>query len=145
MTWREKIMVSEIPFLPLPFHPHCHLLVSKPSPPKFASCWAQINSLLTLAVFLHAVTHFWVPLGFPRGASGKEPACQCGGCKRCSFDPWVRNIPWRRKWQSTPVFLPGEFHGQRSLASYSPWARKESDMNEHLSSSCKTDMLIVRK
>ena len=40
------------------------------------------------------------------------------------FDPWVRKIPWRRAWQSTPVFLPGESHGQRSLAGYSPWGRK---------------------
>ena len=41
-------------------------------------------------------------------------------------------IPWRRKWQPTPVFLPGEFHGQRSLAGCSPWGRKESDMTERL-------------
>ena len=40
-------------------------------------------------------------------------------CKRCKFDPWVRKIPWRRKWQPTPVFLPGKSHGQRSLAGYS--------------------------
>ena len=45
-------------------------------------------------------------------------------------DPWVRKIPWRRKWQSIPVRLPGEFHGQRSLAGYSPWALKESVMTE---------------
>ena len=44
--------------------------------------------------------------------------------------PWVRKIPWRRTWQSTPVFLPGEFHGQRSLVGYSPWGPKESDMTE---------------
>ena len=37
------------------------------------------------------------------------------------FDPWVRKIPWRRAWQPTPVFTPGEFHGQRSLVGYSPW------------------------
>ena len=42
----------------------------------------------------------------------------------------VEKIPWRREWQPTPVFLPGEFHGQRSLASYSPWGHKESDMTE---------------
>ena len=55
------------------------------------------------------------PLGKPhlRWCNGKEFACQC---KRCRFDPWVRKIPWRRKWQPTPVFLSGEFHGQRSLA-----------------------------
>ena len=45
----------------------------------------------------------------------KEPACQCGIRKRCGFDPWVGKIPWRREWQPTPVFLPGESHGQRSL------------------------------
>ena len=42
-------------------------------------------------------------------------------------------IPWRRAWQPTPVFLPGEFHGRRSLAGYSPWGRKEPDMTERLS------------
>ena len=51
-------------------------------------------------------------------------------------ETWVQSlvgkIPWRRKWQPTPVFLPGEFHGQRSLAGYSPWGRKESDMTEQL-------------
>ena len=41
------------------------------------------------------------------------------------FDPWVGKIPWRRKWQPTPVFLPGKSHGQQSLAGYSPWGRKE--------------------
>ena len=46
---------------------------------------------------------------------------------RATFSPWVGKIPWRRKWQPTPVFLPGKFHGQRSLAGYSPWGHKESD------------------
>ena len=49
---------------------------------------------------------------------------------RFGFDPWVGKIPWRRKWQPTSVFLPGESHGQRSLASYSPWGHKESDLTE---------------
>ena len=52
------------------------------------------------------------------GASGKEPACQCRRHKRRGFDPWVGKIPWRRAWQPTPVFSPGESHGQRSLAGY---------------------------
>ena len=69
--------------------------------------------------------------GFPAGTSGKEPACLCRRRRRPRFDPWVRKIPWRRKWQPTPVFLPGRFHGQRSLAGYSPRGRKESDMTEH--------------
>ena len=60
-------------------------------------------------------------LGLPRWLSGKEPACEC---KRRGFDPWVGKIPWRRKWQLTPVFLPGKSHGQRSLAGYSPRGRK---------------------
>ena len=56
---------------------------------------------------------------FPGGASDKEPACQGRRCKRCGFDPWVRKIPWRREWQPTPGFLPGESQGQRSLAGHS--------------------------
>ena len=48
--------------------------------------------------------------------------------RRCGFDPWVGTIPWRRKWQPTSVFLPGESHGQRSLvAGYSPWGHTKSD------------------
>ena len=45
----------------------------------------------------------------------------CLHCRRLGFNPWVGKIPWRRTWLSTPVFLPGESHGQRSLAGYSPW------------------------
>ena len=56
--------------------------------------------------------------GFPGGASGKESACQGRRHKRCGFSPWVGKIPWRRKWQPTPVFLPGESHGQRRLVGY---------------------------
>ena len=48
--------------------------------------------------------------------------------RRPGLDPWVRKIPWRRKWLPTPVFLPGEFHGPGSLADYSPWSCRESDM-----------------
>ena len=48
------------------------------------------------------------------------------------FDPWVRRIPWRRKWQPTPVLLPGKSHGQSSLVGYSPWDHKESDTTELL-------------
>ena len=65
-------------------------------------------------------------VSFPGGASGKEPARQYRRYKRYRFDPWVGKIPWRRAQQPTPVFLPGEFHEQRSLVSYSPWGHKES-------------------
>ena len=74
----------------------------------------------------------YLPLGFPGGASGKEPACQCRRCNRFGFNPWVRKILWRRAQQPTPVFLPGEFHIQRNLAGYSPWDCKESDINTHI-------------
>ena len=53
-------------------------------------------------------------------------------CRRPRFDPWVGKIPWRRKWQPTPVFLPGKFHGWRSMVGYSPWGGKESDTTEPL-------------
>ena len=49
---------------------------------------------------------------FPGGARGKEFACQCRWGKRCGFHPWVGKIPWSRKWQPTPVFFPGKFHGE---------------------------------
>ena len=69
-------------------------------------------------------------LAFPGGATGKEHACQSRRHKRCGFDFWVEKIPWRRKWQSTPEFLPRKSHGQRSLAGYSPWGHKESDTTD---------------
>ena len=59
--------------------------------------------------------------GLPRWFSGKESACQCRSHRRCRFSPWVWKIPWRRKWQPTPVFLPEESQGKRSLEGYSPW------------------------
>ena len=52
----------------------------------------------------------------PGWHSGKESVCQYRRCKRCGFDSWVGKMPWRRKWQPTPVFLPGKSHGQRRLA-----------------------------
>ena len=67
---------------------------------------------------------------FPGDASGKELTCQYRRCKRCRFNPSVGKIPWRKKWQPTPVLLPGESHGQRSLMGYGPWGRKESDTTE---------------
>ena len=69
-------------------------------------------------------------MGFPSGAGGKDPACQCRRCKRCEVDPWVGKIPWRRAWHPSPAFLPGESHEQRSLVGYSPWGRKELDTTE---------------
>ena len=61
---------------------------------------------------------------------GKKLACNVGEHRGRGFDPWVRKTPWRRKWQLTLVFFPGKSHGQRNLASYSPWDLKESDTTE---------------
>ena len=69
-------------------------------------------------------------LGFPGGSEGKQSACNAGDLGSIT---WVGTIPWRRKWQSTPLFLPGESRGQRSLAGYSPWGHKKSDTTEQLS------------
>jgi len=57
--------------------------------------------------------------GFPGGAVVKNPPANVGDTG--DFDPWVGKIPWSRKWQPTPIFLPGKSHRQRSLAGYSPW------------------------
>ena len=65
--------------------------------------------------------------GFPGSSDSKESACNAGDPR---LDPWVEKIPWRREWQLTPVFLPGESHGQRSPVSYSLWGHKESDTTE---------------
>ena len=69
-----------------------------------------------------------------RGASqmahGKESACQCMRYRRCGFHPWFRKIPWRRRWQPTPVLLLRESHGQRSLVGYNPQGHKELDMTK---------------
>ena len=59
-------------------------------------------------------------ISLPDGILGKGSAHQCRRCKRCGFNPWVRKIPWNIKWQPTPTILSGKFHGQRSLAGYSP-------------------------
>ena len=69
----------------------------------------------------------WLFLGFADGSLVKNPLGD-SWCRRHGFDPWVRKIPWRREWQSTPVSLPGKSHEQRSLVGSSPWSCKELDM-----------------
>ena len=70
------------------------------------------------------------PLGFPGGASDKEPTCQCRRLKRCEFNPWVRKSPWRREWQPRQYCCLENPHGQRSLEDYSPRGLIESDTTE---------------
>ena len=77
-----------------------------------------------LSHFPHILTYWIICLGFPGGASGKEPACPCRRHKRCGFGSWVRKLPWERSWQLTLVFLPVESLGQRRPGGYSPLVAK---------------------
>ena len=89
---------------------------------------SQHHLLTELGEIFYLLDH-WFILSFPGGSDGKSVCLQFG---RPRFDPWVGKIPWRRKWQPTPVVLPGKFHGWRNVICYSPWGRKESDTTEGL-------------
>ena len=102
-----------------------HLTPSPHSPSPFPtpSSWNLPMCFLSCPTFYLSPVPY---TGFPGGRI-------CLQCRRPGFNPWVRKIPWRRKWQPTPVFsLPGESRGQRSLVGYSPWGCKELDMTEWL-------------
>ena len=75
----------------------------------------------------------------------KESACNAWDIGDPRYNHWVGKIPWRKKWQPTPVLLPGESHGQRSLVDYSPWGRKDSDTSEWLSMHLSARILKVYK
>ena len=64
-------------------------------------------------------------VGLPQWLAAKD------AMQGAQFYLWVEKIPWRRKWQPTPVFLPGKYHGQRSLVGYSPQGYKQEDATEH--------------
>ena len=87
-----------------------------------------MGPLLCCSVFI-SYAHSDQSRGLPRWFRGKESTHQC---RRHGFNPWVGKIPWRGEWLPTPVFLPGEFHEQRSPVGYSPWGQKELDTNEQL-------------
>ena len=86
--------------------------------------------------------YIFMDKGFPGGSVVENPLANEGDAKDVGLIPWVGKIPWRRKWQPTPVFLLGKSHGQRSLAGYSPWGHKESDMTEQLSTHALTPLRI---
>ena len=113
MPFAKPSFLPPVPFSPVLSYPFTGL----------NPCWVLFLPLF----WLHVNTGI---MGFPGGISGEESACQHRRYKRCVFNPWVRKIPWRRKWQHTPVFVPGKSHGQRSLAGYSPWGRREPDVTE---------------
>ena len=86
-------------------------------------------------------------IGLPKWYSHKESSCQCRRCKkRLGFDHCIGKISWRRKWQTTPVFLSGKSHGQRSLVGYSPWGCKESQLSNwaHWFISCNKCITVVQ-
>ena len=85
----------------------------------------MIKLLFLIKVMSNLTYRVW---GLPDGSDGKESACNAG--RRPRFDSWIGKGPWRREWLPTPVFFPGEFHGQRSLAGYKPWGSKELDTTE---------------
>ena len=77
--------------------------------------WDTIHRITKSQTRLKWLSTHILMWGFPGGAIGKEPICQFRRLKRHRFDPSIGKIPWSRKWQHTPVFLPGESHGQRTL------------------------------
>ena len=86
------------------------------TPHKLDTCL----SIATKAIFYNLLINY----SFLGGASDKKSACQCRRHQSRRFDPWVRKIPWSRQWQPVPVFLPGKFYGQGSLAGYRPWGHR---------------------
>ena len=74
----------------------------------------SFKTLLSILCKIHIKNDILSSLGFPGGASGKEPICQCRRCKRHGFNPWVGKIPRRKAWQPTQVSFPRESYGQRN-------------------------------
>ena len=106
------VTLSTVMHIYLYLHTHTHTHTGFPS----GSVITGMHTCLCLHTHTHAharVLLWWL--------CDKEPACQG---RRCRFNPWVRKIPWRRKWQLTPVFLPGKSHGHRGMVGYSPWSCK---------------------
>ena len=149
-VWGERSCVSAflLPFVSSRSHSGV-VLLSVPASLRLLACFAFVKLLVGRSTAwvllprekLWVHSHLGVTLNYfyclrflsqlPRCLSGKEYTCQF---RRHGYDSWIRKIPWRRKWQSTPVFLPGKFHGQGSLEGYSPQSCKESDMTEELTS-----------
>ena len=104
----------------------------------------NISSSLIFWLIYWLVRWFWILKMncFPGGASGKEPTHQWRRHKT-GFYSWVGKIPWRRSWQPTSIFLPGEYYGQRSLVDYSPWDHKESDTTEWLSTAQHNNIIPI--
>ena len=110
---------------------------------KLARC--QVSFLAESSIFFALGNANHYQGDFLGGSGVKESAYQCRRSKRPGFDPWVLKIPWRKKWQPTPVLLPGKFHGQKSLVGCSPWDHKESDMTEQQQQRTRINVLMSSK
>ena len=114
LVLRPSYMLVSLPEI---FIPWLILESSESLPHALYYCLLSDFSNLWLVFWLVFPTWLWVYRPSIMWLTGKEFACWC---RRCEFDPCAGKIPWRRKWQPTPVFLPGKPHGQKSLAGYSP-------------------------
>ena len=110
--------------------PNIVLIIFYPASPSSSCCiLSSLIPLFPLFIVPNLIPSPNLPFkylptrGFPM-VKWQSPPASAGDNRRWRFNPWVRKIPWRRKWQPTPVFLPGKSHGQRSLAGYSPWGRQ---------------------
>ena len=111
------------------------------------SVFSFISPLSSFSPFISlSFEKLWLNIHSIRASLVAQRLKRLPQCGRPGFDPWVRKIPWRRKWQPTPVLLPGESHGCRSLVGYSPRGRKESDTTErlHIPSVRVTILTIVK-
>ena len=99
--------------------------------PWTAACQTPLSSTISQSLLKFMSTE-----GLPCWLSGEEPTCQCRRHRRCSSIPGSERPPGGGKWQPSIVFLPGKFHGQRSLLGYSPWGPKELDMTEATQHAC---------
>ena len=108
--------------------PLASISLMDPNWPSLLTC-SKMGDILfhALPITRGRISNLAIPscfLELPLLISSEEPTCQC---RRHGFDPWVRKVLWRRKWQPTLIFLPGESHGQRSRAGYRTWSCKELD------------------
>ena len=124
--WRRKWQPTPV-FLP--GEPHGQRSLAGHGP------WG-CRELDTTEVTEHEQTHTHTHTHTPGLPSWLRKQTLCLQCKKPSFDPWIRKIPWRRAWLPTPVLLPGESHGQKSLAGYSPRNHKELDTTKQLTHTC---------
>ena len=97
------------------------------SPQKACYCPFYQGYLANVVLLLanHLKGRITTNLGIPGGLAVKNLSAMQETSRRCRFSPRVERIPWRRKWQPTPVFLPGKSHGQRTVAGYNPWGHKD--------------------